>query len=153
MRLTAFTDISLRIVMRLAVARPHDLLTTRAVADVLAVPYTHAAKAVARLGELGVVEARRGRGGGLQLTEAGRGTTVGALVRSLESAGDVVGCEDDPPCPLRAACRLRAALRLAQEAFYASLDTVTVDSLVDAPTGPLLLSLTDPGKKTGTPAL
>ncbi|GAA4949031.1 Rrf2 family nitric oxide-sensitive transcriptional repressor [Nonomuraea thailandensis] len=141
MRLTAFTDIALRIVMRLAVARPDDLLTTRAAADMLAVPYTHAAKAVARLSELGVVEARRGRGGGMQLTEAGRGTTVGALVRELEGAGDVVGCEDDPPCPLRAACRLRSALRQAQEAFFASLDGVTVASLVDAPTGPVLLSL------------
>ncbi|WP_431907143.1 RrF2 family transcriptional regulator [Nonomuraea jabiensis] len=148
MRLTAFTDISLRIVMRLAVAEPDDLLTTRVAAELLAVPYTHAAKAVARLSDLGVVEARRGRGGGLQLTAAGREATVGSLVRALEAAGDVVGCEDDPPCPLRAACRLRSALRQAQEAFYASLDAITVASLVDAPTGPILLSLTPPGKGT-----
>ncbi|MEV4172088.1 Rrf2 family transcriptional regulator [Nonomuraea sp. NPDC049709] len=148
MRLTAFTDISLRLVMRLAVARPDELLTTRTAAGMLAVPYTHAAKAVARLSELGVVEARRGRGGGLQLTEAGRGASVGSLVRGLEPEGDVVGCEDDPPCPLRAACRLRSALRQAQEAFYASLDTITVESLVSAPTGPVLLSLTAPADAT-----
>lgn len=141
MRLTAFTDISLRIVMRLAVAHRDELLTTRVVADMVAVPYSHAAKAVARLSELGLVEARRGRGGGLQLTERGRTASVGEVVRSLEVTGDVVGCEDDPPCPLRAACRLRAALRQAQEAFYASLDTVTIASLVASPTGPVLLSL------------
>ncbi|RSN02530.1 transcriptional regulator [Nonomuraea sp. WAC 01424] len=152
MRLTAFTDISLRIVMRLAVAREEELLTTRAIAGMLAVPYTHAAKAVARLGELGVVEARRGRGGGLQLTARGRDASVGFLVRSLESAGDVVGCADDPPCPLRAACRLRTALRQAQEAFYASLDTVTVASLIDAPTGPVLLSLTTPAERAAAGA-
>ncbi|WP_113700360.1 RrF2 family transcriptional regulator [Nonomuraea lactucae] len=145
MRLTAFTDISLRIVMRLAVAHQDELMTTRAVADMLAVPYTHAAKAVARLSELGLVEARRGRGGGLQLTESGRSASVGGVVRRLEGGGDVVGCEDTPPCPLRAACRLRAALREAQEAFYASLDTVTIASLVTAPTGPALLSLAPPG--------
>ncbi|MEU0570771.1 Rrf2 family transcriptional regulator [Nonomuraea sp. NPDC005983] len=144
MRLTAFTDISLRIVMRLAVAHRDELLTTRVVADMVAVPYSHAAKAVARLSELGLVEARRGRGGGLQLTERGRAASVGEVVRSLEVAGDVVGCEDDPPCPLRAACRLRAALRQAQEAFYASLDTVTIASLVASPTGPALLSLPSP---------
>ncbi|MFI7442005.1 RrF2 family transcriptional regulator [Nonomuraea indica] len=141
MRLTAFTDISLRIVMRLAVSGRDELVTTRAVAELLVVPYTHAAKAVARLSELGLVETRRGRGGGLQLTEAGRQASVGGIVRSLEGGGDVVGCDDDPPCPLRAACRLRAALREAHEAFYASLDTVTVGSLVAAPTGPALLSL------------
>lgn len=152
MRLTAFTDISLRIVMRLAVAGGGELPTTRAVADALAVPYTHAAKAVARLGELGVVETRRGRGGGLQLTEAGRATSVGAIVRALESAGDVAGCEDGPGCPLRAACRLRGALRQAQESFYVTLDAVTVASLVEAPTGPVLLTLTAPGDGTGTTA-
>ncbi|MFG3439303.1 RrF2 family transcriptional regulator [Nonomuraea sp. NPDC047897] len=160
MRLTAFTDISLRIVMRLAVTGRDELMTTRVVADLLAVPYTHAAKAVARLSELGLVEARRGRGGGLQLTEAGRDASVGGIVRSLEGGGDVVGCDDSPPCPLRAACRLRTALREAQEAFYASLDTVTVGSLVAAPTGPALLALTarpgamaTPGGETAETAL
>ncbi|QYC42906.1 HTH-type transcriptional repressor NsrR [Nonomuraea coxensis DSM 45129] len=147
MRLTAFTDISLRIVMRLAVAGADELLTTRAVADALAVPYTHAAKAVARLSELGLVEARRGRGGGMQLAARGRAATVGGIVRALEGGDDVVGCEDAVPCPLRAACRLRGALRQAQEAFYATLDGVTVASLVEAPTGPVLLSLTTPGER------
>ncbi|WP_327107205.1 RrF2 family transcriptional regulator [Nonomuraea glycinis] len=145
MRLTAFTDISLRIVMRLAVVDGDELLTTRAVADALAVPYTHAAKAVARLSELGLVEARRGRGGGLQLTAAGRGVTVGSIARRLEGEHDVAGCEDAAlPCPLRASCRLRGALRQAQEAFYASLDTVTVAALVAEPAGAILLGLPAP---------
>ncbi|HLU72150.1 MAG TPA: Rrf2 family transcriptional regulator [Nonomuraea sp.] len=145
MRLTAFTDIALRIVMRLAVVSGDELMTTREIADVLAVPYTHAAKAVARLSELGLVEARRGRGGGLHLTELGREASVGAVVRRLEGDGEVVGCEDAlMPCPLRAACRLRAALREAQEAFYASLDKITITSLVAGSAGPVLLSLTAP---------
>ncbi|MZE72930.1 Rrf2 family transcriptional regulator, partial [Streptomyces sp. SID5789] len=73
MRLTKFTDLALRSVMRLAVVRDgDDPLTTREVADAMGVPYTHAAKAVTRLQHLGVVEARRGRGGGLALTGAGR---------------------------------------------------------------------------------
>ncbi|MFF4417183.1 RrF2 family transcriptional regulator [Streptosporangium sp. NPDC001559] len=141
MRLTAFTDISLRIVMRLAVAREEDLLTTRTVALALAVPYSHAAKAVARLVELGLVETRRGRGGGLRLTGAGRDASIGGIARALESGGDLAGCEDDPPCPLRAACRLRTALAEAREAFFASLDRITVESLVASPAGPALILL------------
>jgi Rrf2 family transcriptional regulator, nitric oxide-sensitive transcriptional repressor len=145
MRMTAFTDISLRIVMRLAVVDGDELLTTRVVAGVLAVPYAHAAKAVARLSELGLVEARRGRGGGLQLTAAGRAATVGSIVRRLEGGQEVAACEDSsPPCPLRAACRLRGALRQAQEAFYTSLDAVTVAGLVAGQTGAILLGLTAP---------
>lgn len=141
MRLTKSTDIALRMAMRLAVTGENDAPTTREVAGAVGVPYTHAAKVVSRLQHLGVLEARRGRGGGLTLTAAGRTGSVGRLVRQLEGTGDVVGCEDDPPCPLAGACRLRGALRAAQEAFYAALDPFTVEDLVARPTGPVLLSL------------
>ncbi|ESP99788.1 Rrf2 family transcriptional regulator [Streptomyces sp. CHA1] len=144
MRLTRFTDLALRVLMRLAVENPKataDLPTTREVAAGMRVPYTHTAKAVARLQHLGLVEARRGRGGGLALTTAGRSASVGALVRELEGTGDVVECEGAEPCPLRSACRLRGALRQAQEAFFATLDPLTVDGLAASPTGPVLLGI------------
>lgn len=117
MRLTKGTDVALRIAMRLAVVDEHTAPTTREVADAVVVPHSHAAKVVTRLQHLGVVEARRGRGGGLHLTSEGRSRSLGWLVRELEGVGDVVGCEEEPPCPLRHACRLRDALRTAQEAF------------------------------------
>ncbi|MET9863574.1 Rrf2 family transcriptional regulator [Streptomyces smyrnaeus] len=143
MRLTKFTDLALRAVMRLAVSECSGPSTTREVAAAMDVPYAHMAKAVTRLQHLGVLEARRGRGGGLELTAPGRQASVGWLVRKLEGAGEVVACEGEPPCPLRGACRLRQALRDAQEAFYASLDPLTVADLVASPTGPVLVGLVD----------
>lgn len=110
------------------------------------VPYAHMAKAITRLQHLGVLEARRGRGGGLGLTGLGRQASVGWLIRELEGQGEVVACDGDPPCPLRGACRLRRALADAQEAFYASLDALTVADLVTSPTGPVLIGLT--GRRT-----
>ncbi|MET8175953.1 RrF2 family transcriptional regulator [Streptomyces clavifer] len=142
MRLTRFTDVALRVLMRLAVAsESEDPPTTREVAATMQVPYTHAAKVVARLQHLGLVDARRGRGGGLTLTGAGRSASIGGLVRQLEGPGEVVDCDGDTPCPLRSACRLRSALRLAEEAFHASLDPITVADLVSSPTGPLLIGI------------
>ncbi|WP_411108830.1 RrF2 family transcriptional regulator [Streptomyces sp. c-19] len=141
MRLTKFTDLALRAVMRLAVTAPEESVTTREVAESMDVPYAHMAKVVTRLQHLGVIEARRGRGGGLVLTERGSRSSVGWLARTLEGEEEVVACEGDPPCPLRTACRLRGALREAQEAFYRALDPLTVADLVDSPTGPLLLAL------------
>ncbi|WP_326645897.1 Rrf2 family transcriptional regulator [Streptosporangium sp. NBC_01755] len=141
MRLTKFTDLALRVTMRLAVTEPGTILTTREVADAMAIPYTHTAKAIARLQHLGVVDARRGRGGGLELTGFGRKASLGWLVRELEGEEEVVACEGETPCPLRAACRLRGALRDAQRAFYAALDPLTVDDLVTSPTGPVLIAL------------
>ncbi|MFD9005617.1 RrF2 family transcriptional regulator [Streptomyces sp. NPDC059582] len=143
MRLLRSTDLALRVLMRLAVtdgASP----TTREVAADMDVPYTHAAKVVAELQHMGLLDARRGRGGGLSLTAKGRTESVGALVRSFEGAGDVVDCEGATPCPLNTACRLRGALRRAQEAFYASLDPITLEDIVAAPTGPLLLEISGP---------
>ncbi|GGO44979.1 MULTISPECIES: RrF2 family transcriptional regulator [Streptomyces] len=146
MRLLHSTDLALRVLMRLAVAdaaagESGAAPTTREVAADMAVQYTHAAKVVATLRRLGLVEARRGRGGGLSLTGAGRTASVGALVRHFEGDGDVVECEGATPCPLNSGCRLRGALRHAQEAFYASLDPVTVEDIVASPTGPLLIGL------------
>jgi Rrf2 family nitric oxide-sensitive transcriptional repressor len=140
MRLLRSTDLALRMLMRLAVLGDTNP-TTREVAEDMAVPYTHAAKVVAELQHLGLVDARRGRGGGLSLSEKGRTASVGAVVRAFEGETEVVECEGDQPCPLNADCRLRGALRRAQEAFYASLDPLTVADVTAAPTGPLLLRI------------
>ncbi|WP_028800784.1 RrF2 family transcriptional regulator [Streptomyces sp. 142MFCol3.1] len=140
MRLLRSTDLALRVLMRLAVADGASP-TTREVAEDMDVPYTHAAKVVAELQHLGLLSARRGRGGGLALTEAGLSASVGAVVRAFEGDGDVVECEGAVPCPLNSACRLRGALKRAQEAFYASLDPLTVADMVAAPTGPVLLGI------------
>ncbi|MFR9791527.1 RrF2 family transcriptional regulator [Streptomyces sp. MB22_4] len=146
MRLLRSTDLALRILMRLAVSTD-DTPATRKVAADMDVPYTHAAKVVAELQHLGLVDARRGRGGGLALTERGRTASVGAVVRTFEGDDEVVECEGATPCPLRSDCRLRGALRRAQEAFYATLDPITLDQIVTDPTGPVLLgiSLRPPG--------
>ncbi|MGW4568553.1 RrF2 family transcriptional regulator, partial [Streptomyces sp. NPDC004561] len=140
MRLLRSTDLALRILMRLAVVAD-AMPATRQVAADMDVPYTHAAKVVAELQHLGLVDARRGRGGGLALTERGRTASVGAVVRTFEGDGEVVECEGATPCPLNSACRLRGALRRAQEAFYAALDPITLGDLVAGPTGPLLLGI------------
>jgi Rrf2 family nitric oxide-sensitive transcriptional repressor len=140
MRLLRSTDLALRVLMRLAVADA-STPTTRQVAEDMDVPYTHAAKVVAELQHLGLVDARRGRGGGLALTEKGRKASVGAVVRRFEGDGEVVECEGATPCPLSPGCKLRGALRRAQEAFYASLDPLTLEDVVAAPTGPLLLGI------------
>ncbi|MFH8660590.1 RrF2 family transcriptional regulator [Streptomyces afghaniensis] len=140
MRLLRSTDLALRVLMRLAVAG-ESTPTTRDVAAGMDVPYTHLAKVVAELQHMGLLAARRGRGGGLTLTERGRTASVGAVVRAFEGDGDVVDCEGPTPCPLNSACRLRGALRRAQEAFFASLDPITVADIVAEPTGALLLEI------------
>lgn len=148
MQLTRFTDLGLRILMRLVApespAGKGDaarITTTRAVAAQLAVSPTHAAKVVARLQGLGLVETRRGRAGGLTVTDAGRRVSVGWLARELEGTDEVIECEGDNPCPLARACRLRGLLREAQEAFFTVLDPWTIEDLAATPTAEVLLTI------------
>jgi Rrf2 family nitric oxide-sensitive transcriptional repressor len=76
-----------------------------------------------------MVHARRGRVGGLTLTDAGRDASIGWLVRRLEGDREVIQCGGEDPCPLVAACRLRKALGDAKEAFYGELDRYTIADL------------------------
>ncbi|NEW40601.1 Rrf2 family transcriptional regulator [Nocardia cyriacigeorgica] len=145
MQLTRFTDIGLRALMRLAVSDEADnRVTTRLIARQVNASEHHVSKAVTQLVDLGLVEAQRGRSGGLFITEAGRSASVGGLVRVLEGDREVVLCEGDHPCPLAGSCRLRRILADAKEAFYRELDRYTVTDLVTGPAVELLHLLTMP---------
>ena len=142
MRLTAFTDVGLRILIRLAVVDDGQRISTRDIAREMHVSYTHATKACAHLAAQGWIDAGRGRGGGVCLTAAGRGALLGDVLRSLEGDDEeLVDC-DGLDCPLRSSCRLRAALVTAGDAFYASLNTSTVAELASPPTRAVILELT-----------
>ncbi len=137
MQLTRFTDLGLRTMMLLAAGESQDLrVTTRTIAAAAGASENHIAKAVSRLVELGLVYARRGRLGGLALTDAGRQASVGTVVRRLEGDREVVDCAGHRPCPLVPACRLRRALAEAKEAFYAELDRHTIADLTGGATLP-----------------
>ncbi|MGV0741086.1 RrF2 family transcriptional regulator [Mycolicibacterium sp. XJ870] len=142
MHLTRFTDLGLRTLMLLAAGETDDRrITTRTIARAANASEHHVAKAVSRLAELGMVYARRGRVGGLVLTEEGRTASLGWLVRELEGDREVIECGGDAPCPLIAACRLRRVLAEAKDAFYRELDRYTVADLTAGPSLPIVLQL------------
>ncbi|MFC0582004.1 RrF2 family transcriptional regulator [Micrococcoides hystricis] len=136
MKLSAFADVCLRVMMFTGAENRESgaqaLTTTQELADAIQVPYNHVAKAVLQLRKLGVLEVTRGRSGGTRISPDGMDTSVGAILRQLDTREDVVDCETtNHTCPLASRCRLRRALRDAREAFYATLDPLTVADLVD----------------------
>ncbi|MFC0542908.1 RrF2 family transcriptional regulator [Kutzneria chonburiensis] len=139
MHLSRATDIALRVLMLAAAQRRQ--LTIDELAAALNAPRNHVAKIVQQLRHSGWLTTTRGRGGGISLPDTALRTSVGRIVRDFEGVAEVIDCET-PPCPLRAACRLRGALRTAQEAFFASLDEVVLQDLIAPPTGSTLLTLT-----------
>ena len=144
MKLSAYTDVCLRVLMTLAAAEG-ERLTSQQIADRIQVPYNHVIKAVAELRRRGTIEVLRGRHGGAMIAAAGLDQRVGELVRSLSSRDEVIDCagrDSGVACP-RPRCSLRGALHRAREAFLAELDTVRIRDLVSAGPvgGPVLLGL------------
>ncbi|MGH3705800.1 MAG: RrF2 family transcriptional regulator [Agromyces sp.] len=145
MRINGFADVCLRTLMLLG-AQAGERLTSREISERIGVPYNHVSKAVLELRRRGALDVARGRAGGASITVAGLSLSVGALLRSLDGHQDPVECisSDGTSCPLIAGCRLRSALHLAREAFYATLDGLTVEALNSTPSR---VSLPLPGRR------
>lgn len=130
MRINSFSDVSLRIIMVLSATSETELLTTRELAETVGIPYNHVSKSVLKLRQMGLLIAVRGRSGGVRISPQGLEATVGSVLRVLDDHQDVAACQTDAgQCPLASSCGLRGVLNQAREAFYASLDTVTISSL------------------------
>jgi Rrf2 family transcriptional regulator, nitric oxide-sensitive transcriptional repressor len=140
MRLTDYTDYSVRVLLYLAV-RGEGLSTIQDISDAYGISKNHLMKVVQRLGELGWVETVRGRNGGLRLFEHSGSLTVGEVVRATESDFALVGCFPDErgthrECVIQSQCRLKGVLEVARHAFLSELDRHTIDELAK-PAGPL----------------
>lgn len=127
MRLTTFTDYGLRMLMRLASA-PDRAFSTAELATEFGLSRHHLAKIVQRLARGGVLDTRRGGGGGAVLARPSTEIRIGAVVRLLEEGQPLVEClgAGGGACPLDGGCRLKARLRSAERAFLADLDRATL---------------------------
>ena len=138
MRLTAYTDYTLRTLMYLGAHRDR-LVTIQDIADLHSISKNHLMKVVHQLGLSGIVETVRGRNGGLRLARAPAEINIGTVVRETESDFFMAECfnKDNNTCPLTPDCQLKAKLGQATAAFLAVLDTVTLASILagtqDAP--------------------
>ena len=131
MRLTAFTDYSLRVLIYLGAA-PRGLATIDQIADAYGISANHLMKVVHRLGQRGYVETVRGKGGGLRLARAPESINVGEVVRRTEDGFAVVECfeTDERSCTIAPSCVLKRALHEAVDAFLEALDGYTLADLV-----------------------
>lgn len=127
MRLAAFTDYGLRVLMRLA-DTPDEPLTTSRIAEEFQIPYNHLTKVVQDLARGGFVITQRGAKGGMRLARAAETITLGEVVRCLEQRYAMVECfrADGGACLLTPQCRLKPQLAAAREAFLAELDKTSV---------------------------
>jgi Rrf2 family nitric oxide-sensitive transcriptional repressor len=132
MRLTQFTDYSLRVLIYLGLNSDGGLCTIRDIADHYRISENHLMKVVHGLSCLGYVDAVRGRGGGLRLARDPRAIAIGQVIRETEDDLAVVECFDPArnECCITDACALRHALAEARQAFFAVLDGYALSDLL-----------------------
>lgn len=133
MRLTQWTDYSLRMLMYCAIhqerARPP---TVGEISEVHGISRSHLTKIAMTLAGAGLLETTRGRGGGLRLLKPADQIRVGEVVRLTETDFNLVECFDagSNSCRIVGSCQLKTVLAEAMSAYLAVLDGATVADLI-----------------------
>ncbi|MCD7035230.1 Rrf2 family transcriptional regulator [Metabacillus sp. GX 13764] len=132
MRLTNYTDYSLRVLIFLASKEKTQLSNIKEVADVYGISKNHLMKVTYELGKMGAVETVRGRNGGIRLAKEPGDINIGQIVRHTEDDFNLVECfnPDINQCVITPACGLRHALNEALQAYLKVLDQYTLSDLV-----------------------
>lgn len=131
LRLTVYTDYSLRLLIYLAL-KEDGLATIAEVAASYGISRNHLMKVAHQLGLGGYVATIRGKNGGLRLARTPEMIIVGEVVRRTEPDIALVPCFHpvDAPCAIRPQCVLRDAMTRAANAFLETLDGYTLADLV-----------------------
>lgn len=128
MKITQFTDFSLRLLLYLARHRDR-VVTVREVSEYYDVSAEHLKKIVRRLAELGHIDTVRGKHGGLLLLREPDQINLGKLLRDEENLHLMPCFEADTTC-LGENCKLRGVVDEALRAFLAVLDARTLADII-----------------------
>lgn len=132
MRLTMYTDFSLRVLMYIGAKEKAELSTILEISNAYGISKNHLMKVTYELGKLGLIETIRGRGGGIRLALLPEEITIGAVVRKTEDDFNLVECFNCTTnrCVITPVCKLRNVLHQALDAYITVLDQYTLKDLL-----------------------
>jgi len=127
MRLTRYTDYSLRVLIHLAL---HDdrLCSIGEISHTYEISHNHLMKVVNALARDGFVETVRGRSGGMQMARPANQISVGEVVRRTEEGFELAECSG---CLLSPACGLTGVFVEGMNAMLAVFDSYTIADLLN----------------------
>lgn len=130
MRLTLYTDYSLRVLIYLA-QNADKVVTISELADFYRISRNHLVKVVHELGLTGYVHTIRGKHGGIRLARAPSQIVIGEVVRRTEPDFDLLEClnPEADRCVITNVCKLKSVLADARDTFLGQLDKYTLADL------------------------
>jgi Rrf2 family nitric oxide-sensitive transcriptional repressor len=130
MKLTRFTDYSLRVLIYLGL-KDDGRVTIKEISDAYNISRNHLMKVVSLLTRMGYVDARRGPGGGIALARSASDIVVADVVRDMEDDLNLVECFcAEGNCIIEPVCTLKAALGNALDAYLETLSCYTLRDLI-----------------------
>lgn len=133
MRLTVYTDYSLRVLLYLGVKGKEQLSTVQEISDKYNISKNHLTKVTHELGKMGIIETVRGRGGGIRLKLDPKDINIGETVRKTEDDFHLVECFNCAinECVITPVCRLKGVLHEALNAYFKVLESYTLADFVE----------------------
>jgi Rrf2 family nitric oxide-sensitive transcriptional repressor len=127
MRLTLYTDYSLRVLLYLAYSKDRTVTITE-LADFYKISRNHLVKVVHELGLSGYILTTRGKHGGIRLAYPADKIIIGEVIRRTEPDFDLLECfnEELDQCVISSVCSLKSLLFRAQRNFLDELDKYTL---------------------------
>lgn len=126
MRLTKFTDYSLRVLILAASERERNVTITQA-ADLFGISAPHLKKVVRTLSKAGFIVGTRGRSGGFSLARPPEEINLGAVIRTTEPDFAMVECfRSDGICSISPICKLPNLIDQALAAMMNVFDGLTL---------------------------
>ena len=131
MRLTQFTDYSLRVLIYLAL-QPDERTTIDQLTNAYDVSRHHIRSVVHHLAKLGYIDSIQGKGGGITLALEPAQVSIREIIESTENDFHIVECFNSQgnACPIEPICVLKQALSEASKSFLQTLDGYTIEDLI-----------------------
>ena len=130
MKLTRFTDYSLRVLIYLGL-KDDGRVTIREISEAYGISRNHLMKVVSLLTRMGYLDARRGPGGGIALARPAEEINVASVVRDMEDDLNLVECFcKGGTCIIKPVCELKSILSQAPNAYLETLEDYTLTDLL-----------------------
>jgi Rrf2 family protein len=128
--ISAKTDYAIRATIELASVGPDDSLTAHAIADAQQIPLRFLLNILADLRRVGLVDSRRGPGGGWWLSRPADAITIADVVRAVDGPlAEVTGTRPGAPAAAGSAASINSLWIAVRTGIRNTLEQITVADL------------------------
>ncbi|MBM7662386.1 Rrf2 family nitric oxide-sensitive transcriptional repressor [Bacillus mesophilus] len=133
MRLTSYTDYSIRVLIYLATLSEDRLVNIKEIAEVYQISKNHLTKVIYDLGKLGYIETVRGRNGGVKLALEPHEINIGEVIQKTEDDFYMAACFDptNKGCIISSACKLKGILNKAVSSYLSVLEQYSLADIIE----------------------